>query len=71
MTRQYKAQLIRNGHIQQTMFNVISCQSDKKYGYFTITQMIYIHKIITIHRFANVDSVILIDKDGNRKEIHQ
>lgn len=71
MTGQYKAQLIKNGQIQKQIFNVVSCQSDKKYGYFSITQMIFKHQIITIHRFAYVDSVILIDKDGNRKEIHQ
>ena len=66
-----RVQLIKNGLITKQMFDIVSVHSDKKYGYFVVTQKTLHHQIITIHRFSDVDYVVLVNRDGTRKEIHQ
>ena len=56
----------RNNKEIKTFFDVIKVKPNHKYGYFEITQKIYHHEIINPERF--IDRVVLIDKDGLKKE---
>lgn len=60
-----KAVLIKNGKEVKSIYYIKSVVANKKYGYFEITQKIYHHDIITIHRFTDVDRVELYKPDVN------
>lgn len=53
----------------KTFYDVKTITYDQKYNYWVLTQRIYHHDIITIHKPLEFDKVTLIDKDGNKKEI--
>ena len=66
-----KALFYYEGKLVKTLFDVKSVKFDNKYNYWILTQKIYKHDIITIHRLNEVDKIITIDKDGIRKEIER
>ena len=62
----YKAYLTKGNKAIKVLFDVTKVNPNYKYGYFEITQHIYHHDIITIHRYKDFDSVIIKDqKDGS------
>lgn len=60
-----KAVLKKDGKEVKSIYYIKSVVPNKKYGYFEITQKIYHHDIITIHRFRDVDRVELYKPDEN------
>lgn len=63
-----KIECYLNGKVVKRFYNVKSIHYDYKYNYWVLTQRIYHHDIITIHRPIVFDKVIAIDKEGIRKE---
>ena len=66
-----KALLYLNGTLVKTVFDVKSVKFDNKYNYWILTQKIYKHDIITIHRLKDVNKIVTVDEDGIRKEIER
>ena len=60
-----KAVLIKDNKEIKTIYSIKSVVANTKYGYFEITQKLYHHDIITIHRFSDVDRVELYKPDEN------
>lgn len=58
-----KAKLVKDGQTVKEIYSIKNVVANKKYGYFEITEKIYKHEIITIHRFKDVDKVELYQTD--------
>ena len=69
MKGQYKLICYLNGREVKRFFNVKSIHFDKKYNYWVLTECIYNHDIITVHRLCEFDKIVIIDKEGIRKEL--
>ena len=66
-----KALLQLNGKYVKTLYDIKSVKFDNKYNYWIVTQHIYKHDLTTIHKVSDVDKIIVVDKDGVRKEIER
>ena len=66
-----KALLYLNGKHVKTLYDIKSVKYDHKYNYWIVTQHIYKHDLTTIHKVTDVDKIIVVDKDGVRKEIER
>ena len=60
-----KVVLIKDNKEVKTIYSIKSVVANTKYGYFEITQKLYQHDIITIHRFSEVDRVEMYKPDEN------
>lgn len=58
-----KARLVKDDKTVKEIYNIKNVVANKKYGYFEITEKIYKHEIITIHRFKDVEKVELYQTD--------
>ena len=58
-----KALLYKDGKVIKTIYGIKSVTNNKKYGYFEITEKLYHHEIITIHRYNTCDKVELYQSD--------
>lgn len=67
MTDKAKAICYKDGKPVKTYYNVSDIRFDKKYNYWILTERIFHHDIITIHRLNEFDKVIAVDKNGEKE----
>ena len=65
------AVLVKDGKHVKTIHDIKSVTANKKYGYFEITQSIYKHDIVTIHRFSDIDRVELFKPDEHYYQLEK